>query len=553
MRIEKVVIENFKCFHGRFQIDLNDGLNVIVGQNESGKSTIIEAIHLCLTGLFNGRYLRNELSQYLFNKKTETDYLSAVKEGNSPEPPHILIELYLKGEDTPELANLIGNLNSDGESASGLRYMVHFNDDYKGEYEKLLESGTLRSIPIEFYRDSLKSFARRERTIRSLPLRSALVDATKVRTQSGSDVYVSRIIRDNLEDDDRVQISQAHRKMREGFMEEPAVKAISEKIGDDAKISDQNISISVDLSTQNAWETSLMTYLGDTPFHFIGRGEQSIIKTKLALSHKRAKEANVVLLEEPESHLSHSKLTQLLKSIQDDIGTKQIVVSTHNSFVANKLGLEGLILLSNQQTAKLDHLTPDSRDFFMKLAGYDTLRLVLCESAILVEGDSDELVVQRAYMDGHSGKLPLQNGIDVISVGTSFLRFLEIAEEIGTRVAVVTDSDGDVAAVKKKYQSYLGENAKDHIRICFDEEVDDGPLNEGENKFNYNTLEPKLLKVNDLNSLNGILGGAQASNDELLVSMRANKTEVALKIFEADTSITYPQYILDAIEHCGGE
>lgn len=40
--------------------------------------------------------------------------------------------------------------------------------------------------------------------------------------------------------------------------------------------------------------------------------------------------------------------------------------------------------------------------------------------AILVEGDSDELIVQRAYMDSHRGKLPISDGIDIISVGISF-------------------------------------------------------------------------------------------------------------------------------------
>ena len=69
-------------------------------------------------------------------------------------------------------------------------------------------------------------------------------------------------------------------------------------------------------------------------------------------------------------------------------------------------------------------LPADTARYFSKLSGYDTLRLLLSEASILVEGDSDELVVQRAYMDGHGGRLPIQDGIDVVSVGTSFLRFL---------------------------------------------------------------------------------------------------------------------------------
>ena len=68
MQIEKLVIQNFKGFKERFTVNLNSGLNIIVGDNEAGKSTIIEAINLVLTGLYSGRYLKNELSQYLFNE-----------------------------------------------------------------------------------------------------------------------------------------------------------------------------------------------------------------------------------------------------------------------------------------------------------------------------------------------------------------------------------------------------------------------------------------------------------------------------------------------------
>ena len=59
MKIKKVNIENYKCFKS-FTLDFNDGVNIIVGDNEAGKSTILEAINLALSGLLNGRYLRNE-------------------------------------------------------------------------------------------------------------------------------------------------------------------------------------------------------------------------------------------------------------------------------------------------------------------------------------------------------------------------------------------------------------------------------------------------------------------------------------------------------------
>src|SRR5690606_4836280 len=109
---------------------------------------------------------------------------------------------------------------------------------------------------------------------------------------------------------------------------------------------------------------------------------------------------------------------------------------------------------------------------------------------------SDELVVQKAYMTANGGRLPIEDGIDVISVGVSFLRFLEIAEKLGKRVSVVTDNDGNVEAPEKKYSNYLGSNSKKGISICYDSIVDEGEFKVGNKRFNYNTLEPKLVKAN---------------------------------------------------------
>jgi putative ATP-dependent endonuclease of OLD family len=201
-----------------------------------------------------------------------------------------------------------------------------------------------------------------------------------------------------------------------------------------------------------------MTYFDNVPFHHIGKGEQCIVKTNLALSHNKSQEANILLLEEPENHLSHTKLNQLIHGIKSGDNDKQIIISTHSSFVANKLGLKNLILLNNNETVKLDDLQESTKSFFERLSGYDTLRLILCQKAILVEGDSDELIIQKAFRVNNSDKLPIESGVDVISVGTSFLRFLEIAKKIKKPVVVVTDNDGNPVALKQKYTDYLGEN-----------------------------------------------------------------------------------------------
>ena len=329
----------------------------------------------------------------------------------------------------------------------------------------------------------------------------------------------------------------------EGFAKDEAIVNINKKINEESTIVSGDVALSADQGNKSAWENSLVTQISGVPFAYVGKGAQCIVKTELALSHQKAKKAEIILLEEPESHLSFSRLNELISMIGKKYEEKQIVISTHSSFVANKLGLSNLILLKPGNSVRITEL--ESADFFKKIAGYDTLRLILCKKAILVEGASDELVVQRAYMDNHNGKLPIEDGIDVISVGLSFLRFLEIAKKLNVPTCVVTDNDGDVDALKMKYTNYIG--IDDNIKICFDDCID-GTTELDREKYNYNTLEPKLLKENSLELFNSIFKTNYKTNSELRKYMKNNKTECALAIFNSETNINYPEYILRAIK-----
>ena len=168
----------------------------------------------------------------------------------------------------------------------------------------------------------------------------------------------------------------------------------------------------------------------------------------------------------------------------------------------------------------------------MRLPGHDTLRLILAERSILVEGPSDELVVQAAFKKVH-GRMPLDEGVDVISVRSlAFKRFLEIAVLLDKEVDVVTDNDGNVNALKSKYKDYTG-LPKIGIHYPADE--------------SHSTLEPQLLESNGRGVIEGILGKKFRDDPELLDYMAKNKTDTALKFFTTEEPWTVPQYILDAI------
>jgi len=535
--ISKIVVKNFRRFRDA-TIEFTPGLNMLVGDNEAGKSTVLEAINLALTSRWQGKFLSAELSPHFINADATSEYLAAVVQGQNPTLPELVIELFLA--ESADTAAMKGTNNSLGEDVPGLRITASFDPDFAEEYAVFVADPTqVKSVPTEFYRVDWYDFAHRSVNSRAVKVTASIIDASRIRLQSGADFYLQRIIGDSLDANQRAQLARAYRSLQETFATDPAISAINTALdASQDSITDKQLTMEINASQSNQWESALAPHLDRLPFHLSGSGEQNKLKILLALA-RRVEDAHLILVEEPENHLSFSSLNQLIDKISTKCQDRQVIISTHSSYVINKLGLEKLMLLSGDSITRTSDLPSGTQDYFRKLSGYDTLRLVLSKAAILVEGPSDELIVQRAYRDKH-GKSPIEDGIDVINVrGLSAKRFLDLAVQLKRRVAVLNDNDGDHAKnVDSKYVDY---QAHDFISIHRSE--DD----------TLRTLEPQLLSSNGRDLINRVLGKSFATDDEAVTFMIAsnNKTDVALALHDTPETLTMPQYIQEAIDGIG--
>ncbi|MFS0600880.1 ATP-dependent nuclease [Peribacillus frigoritolerans] len=533
--LSKVVIKNFKSYED-FSLDFNPDINIIVGDNEAGKSTLLEAINLVLTCQLNGKHISNEISPYIFNTSVIGTYLNGIKSGKTTPLPSILIEAYFHDPDQ-QYSALKGINNTDYKDCPGVYLSIEFDSSFEEEYKSYIADETkIRTIPIEYYTFKWLSFANNSITYRSIPVSSTLIDTSTIRLQNGTDRYISKIMQDTLEIREKTELSLNYRELKESFASIPSIRKINEKLNiKKGEITDKTLSISVDISQKSNWDTILTSYLDDVPFDYIGKGEQSTIKMKMALEAD-FENKSVILIEEPENHLSYGTMNRLISSIKEQNAGKQVILTTHSSFVLNKLDISKMIMLhSNKEVMTFNDLDKETKKFFMKLPGYDTLRIILSKKVILVEGPSDELIVQRAYKDLYS-KLPIEDGVDIFCVDAlSFKRFLDISIAIKKKIYVVTDNDGDIKkSITQKYEGYLNE----YVEIHYDSDE------------NYKTLEPQILKANlgDTSVLKKVLGHSKYKDDRLVEYMINNKTDCALKIFEAKDSIKMPRYIIDAIK-----
>jgi len=530
--LKKIIIKNYRAFED-FTLEFTSGLNIVVGDNDAGKTTLLEAVHLALTARVRGRLLATELSPYMVNQSAAGRYVAALARAERPTPPEIVIDLYL--DQRPETAILTGTNNATVENAPGLRVKASFSQDYAQEYERFVDSTEeIRLVPTEYYKVEWLSFAGNAVTSRGVPATASLIDAATIRLQSGADHYIQQIITNELEVAERVELARAYRSLRESFSGREAIAAINVRLSEAyQELCDKALSLSIDVSQKTSWESGLVPHLDELPLQFVGNGAQNILKMLLALN-RSVDACHVVLVEEPENHQSPASLSALVRRIEERCLGKQVVITTHSSFVLNKLGLDKLVLVAPPNTMRLTDLPTETLAYFKKLSGYDTLRVVLAQRVILVEGPSDELIVQRAFKDRH-GMLPLEAGVEVINVrGLSFKRFLDIAKPLGKRVEVITDNDGaSPEAVTARYAGYTGDGSSITIHVG---SAAGGP-----------TLEPQIAAANEVSLLNELFGTTHASAAELSAYMVARKTTCALRVLEATVGITMPRYIDDAV------
>lgn len=529
MHIKRVVIKNYRALRD-VTVEFLAGVNIVVGDNEAGKSTVLEAIHAALTGQLGGRNIRYQLHPFMFNRSVAEEFAKAVAEKRNPPPPEILIEVYFDDDDA--LVRLKGTNNSRKDDAPGVRLQIRVEEGSAADFADYVRGSTdVEMIPVEFFCVDWHSFAYAPLNARAMPFKSRLIDTAAVDPGRGAGRYLSQVVGDHLTPKEKIELSLAYRSMKRTFELAPAIRKINDVLATrKGALSEKVLAIAMDVSAHAEWSDGVAPHLDSIPFDLVGRGEQSAASIWLAVD--AASRAHLVMIEEPENHLSHGRLNAVISRAAEQTENRQMIVTTHSSFVMNKLGLSNVLLFHTSGSIRLTELEQDTTTFFRRLPGHDTLRMVLAKTVILVEGPSDELIVQRAYRDKH-GRRPIENGVDVLSVrALSFKRYLNIARKLGKPVRVLTDNDGSTAATRARYNEYDGIQ---NILVCVSEETAGA------------TLEPQIANCNSLETLQLTLRRSFVDKTAAINWMTNNKTEAALSIHDAADAISYPKYVLDAI------
>ncbi|CAM3502847.1 ATP-dependent nuclease [Halomonas sp. AOP12-C2-37] len=449
MQVKSIKLLNFKKFINNY-FEFNDDVNIFVGDNNSGKSTILEALEIVLNYNYRGRPFNAEFTPDLFNQEAVNNFLNSDK--SSRYLPSLIIEAYING--VPEYKGTNNSLKTDSQ---GVVVQALFDKTLEDVYNQyLLTKPNITAIPIEFYKVEWLDFGWNPIKAIAKKFKALYIDPTRLHPTMGKNQYISSILNTALEKEELVKLTLNYRENQQIFNDSEEVKTVNGNLDTDHLITDKKLTIAASTLPAGSIQTGLQLKVDEVPFQFIGKGEQSNVQIKLAIQNK-SKDIDLVMMEEPENHLSHTNLSRLVHYIENQRSNKQLFLTTHSSYVLNKLSIDKICLLQSDYK-RLDRLDPKVVKTLKRLPGYDTLRVALSNRVILVEGPSDELVLKKIYYRKH-GRLPEQDGIDIIVVrGVGFDTFIAVGKEIGTKIHVLRDNDGDyernVIAARLEYTDF---------------------------------------------------------------------------------------------------
>lgn len=522
--ISEVHIKNFKKFK-TFKVELSGSTNLIIGDNESGKSTILTAIDLVLSA--SRSKIESIGLEALFNKDVVNNFLNLPKHNQIiANLPTMQIDIYFMSlEDSLDFD---GNNNLESKQAHGISLMCEPNTDY---HQFILNSLTSsNSFPFEFYTIYFSTFAGGAYSKYKNPLNYVLLDHSNINGEYATNEYVKKMYSSLIDDQSRTILRNEFNSQKEGFNTTSLVQHAN-----------NNYKFALKGGARFSLENNITILESDIPLEHRGKGKQCFIKADFVLNrYAQSKPIDLVMLEEPENHLSHSNMKKLLDNIKNT-ANKQIVITTHNNLIASRLDLRNSILLNSNgyNILSLKNLDSETADFFTKAPNNNILQYILSNKVILVEGDAEYILIEE-FFKIHKNSSPEESNVHIISVGgLSFKRYLEVAKNLFIKTVVITDNDGSYQDnICERYNLY---NGIENIKIF------------SETSSQLSTFEICLYNAN--HSVLDPLINANQKIPCVQKHMLNNKSSSALKILNALTfdsdfkeNFVIPQYIKDAIE-----
>lgn len=470
MYLSTLNIENFRKYK-QLNVEFTAGLNLIVGENDSGKTAIIDAVKYVLhTQSYD--YIRPCYEDfYLENTKDESERRTKFK-----------IECTFKNFKDYEAKSFLEWLSIDDDGSYYLKiwldvtrkgskvfYDLRAGADSEGSQINGEARDYLRTTYLKPLRDAQSELTpkRGSRLSQILDNHEAfsdkenhpLKDIMKTANDDTSDYFENGDGKDLLEDINKYlsSFSLNQNQLESKFLvSENSLKSVLEKLSlklFNHEISENNIQ---GLGSQN------LLYIS----------AELLLLKKLEYSGLK-----LALIEEIEAHLHPQTQIRLIEAIQEigDDNDIQFILTSHSPNLVSKVKLQNLILCKNGQTYPMgeDYTKLAKGDYLFLERFLDSTKanLFFANGVILVEGDAENILIPTLakLMNRDLSKY----GVSIVNVGSvAFLRYANIflrQEEPKMNIPVSLITDVDVKPIEAKptfkKNNITGELAEDTLEI----------------------------------------------------------------------------------------
>jgi len=517
--IKSLYIYGLKKFKELEVSEFNKHMNVFVGENEAGKSTILEAMKIVL----NQQYKNADKS--ILKDLFCLDMVNAFHEAPSIRTlPYIYIEIHMElGSKDKGAEYFFGENNKDRKVASGIFFECKFDAELGSGLAKEISEG---KIPYEYYSLRWTTFGGSQYSLVRRPFNFLVINTSKDDTNSSFNYFNKALFSSSYDESVRLK---AKNTFRDGLSKAFEAMGLSDldtqrKFG----INDKKVLL----------ESVLSVYENLVALENKGSGMESLIKTQIALD-KRKSNLDVILIEEPENHLSFVTMNKMLHELSSRQSDSQLIITTHSNMIASRLNLRNVLWLTDTEVVSLKDIDKDTSDFFEKADNNNFLQLLLSTKIILVEGASEAILLPKIYKQLTQRTIE-SDGISIISAGgITFKNYLKIAPKNNKRIAVITDNDKKQEKINKATLF----NSKNNTQHIFMGETLEQWTWEASLYINNKQLLDDLITVNK--SSKYLFHGHDEG--QVLGKMLNTKTETAYKIAKLETDIEIPTYVKDAV------
>lgn len=494
MYIQKIHIKNYRNFND-FEMEFHEGLNVIVGANNSGKTGLLSAIYLLNipSNISIDDFNKNNLVQFktLYNEdapKIEITYFINHFINEDDEEDESIIKLIpflgFKEVDAMRLA-------SEDKKKYFIKAIVkadyELDEKYIGEYRKAVSGiDSFDDFMLMFkryvaehykwhYTNGVSDLQAESKAATSIfDIRFIEAERTAAEVEKEIRKEIDSFSKDNS---NAIAVDKFKSKVSEDLRDilKPSIEKLTilfETEQNDIGLKKGNVAIYPSVKANVSIPDSFITEVKDTKSEFIvpidhnGLGYNNLINIYMLIKLKElrvGKDFRILCLEEPEAHLHPAmqyKLFKYLKKLDAEKKlNQQIFVTTHSSNISAVAGIDNMFMMAYDRSVTPQDCINQSLELQFKDQGktnkkseakkhlakfLDVTRsdMLFADKVILVEGIAERLLLP--YFMEKCGYAYEDEHVSIVEIGGKhFEHFVELfnGNALKKKVLCITDKD----------------------------------------------------------------------------------------------------------------